>query len=73
MDVNQHGIAGHGSDEIGSFSVRGEVNGNSLAFAKLYWGSHTVFYRGVLDSGWRGIQGEWQIPGDSYGNFELRR
>jgi len=69
MDVSQFGVFGVGSDGVGDFNIRGECHGNQIKFAKHYWGQHTVFYQGT----WQGnnIQGNWQIPGNDQGKFQL--
>ena len=73
MAVQQTGIVGHGKDELGTFTIRGEVIGDGVTFAKQYWGSHTVFLRGIMDPGRSHINGEWMIPNQMRGSFQLHK
>ena len=70
MDVHGN-LSGHGHDDAGEFHINGNMSNNWLNCNKQY-STYCVNYRGqCLDhSGW--FRGNWQIPGDCGGNFELR-
>merc|ERR1712072_1581428 len=72
MIMDQHGkISGNGSDAVGGFSLSGHCSQNGhTEIHKTYHGAHTVIYRGQMDNdGW--IRGNWDIPGNCNGTFEL--
>jgi hypothetical protein len=71
------GIFGAGCDNYGAFIIRGnlhKVSGQAV-FGKQYLGRHVVVYTGgVIMAGpsWT-ISGNWQIPNNSMGVFNLKR
>ena len=76
MHVVPEGIFGIGSDEVGSFIVRGdwEAESNLCRFVKQYIGQHQVLYHGILTKHKRWtIDGFWAIPGNCDGKFKLKR
>merc|ERR1712072_231071 len=72
MIMDQHGkISGNGSDAVGGFSLSGHCSQNGhTEIHKQYHVAHAVIYRGQMDNnGW--IRGNWDIPGNCNGTFEL--
>ena len=64
-------ISGSGSDTAGQFNLQGRLTGTSVQFVKQYPGSHSVNYNGQIHNGV--ITGQWTIPGNCDGTFELRQ
>jgi hypothetical protein len=54
-------VSGHGSDNVGPFSIDGAYNAGTLdcSWFKRYEGAHTVHYEGRLTSAT--IEGKWKI------------
>ena len=73
MTVDQNGIFGTGSDDIGQFVIRGQVQNQVAQFSKTYLGKHTVNYHGQMltENGNKIIRGWWNATGAN-GGFELR-
>ena len=69
--MNGH-VSGDGSDAVGGFSLNGQLQNGWMHFKKHYHGKHTVDYKGQChdNSGW--FRGNWEIPGDCGGNFEIK-
>jgi hypothetical protein len=63
-------IAGHGTDDIGSFIVRGRYDFSSKEchWVKTYVGKHDVFYKGFREGKW--IWGTWEV-GTATGGFKI--
>jgi len=73
MIMDQNGIIkGNGSDAVGQFNIAGNCSSNgNCEINKQYHGAHIVYYRGQMDNqGW--IKGNWEIPGNCDGTFELK-
>jgi len=70
MRVSEFGVFGTGSDDVGDFNIRGDVQDNYVSFAKTYIGAHTVLYHGYMEN-MNEIKGEWKIPGNCEGRFYL--
>lgn len=71
MDFQGNQVHGRGSDEVGTYLIRGNNDGYNVNFAKQYWGAHTVMYSGHWQN--NQIVGHWNIPGNDNGKFNLRR
>lgn len=73
LSVDQNGVFGSGTDAVGQFVIRGQVQGPLVQFAKAYYGKHTVNYSGQLsvEGAGRVIRGWWNTGGVN-GAFELR-
>ena len=61
---------GNGSDVIGQFELKGTRHGQQVTINKHYHGAHTVHYNGHEQQGH--ITGNWNIPGNCQGQFELQ-
>jgi hypothetical protein len=70
MYIGEGGAVGSGTDDVGTFDIKGWRNGNQVTFAKAYRGAHTVFYSGEFDG--KKLKGTWQIPGNCDGKFKLK-
>ena len=70
LDVNGN-VHGNGSDDVGPFSLHGTMQDGWLAFHKKY-PSHSVEYRGQCNDNSGYFRGNWEIPGDCGGNFEVK-
>ena len=70
LDVSGE-VQGHGSDDVGPFTLHGHMQNGWLTFHKKY-PTHSVNYSGQCtdNSGW--FRGNWEIPGDCGGNFEIK-
>lgn len=68
-------IAGEGNDEVGDFSIKGEIQDDgALKFTKTYIGKHSIVYTGQFDDDF--IKGKWVIDKPNFnanGNFELEQ
>jgi len=78
IDLDENGIWGRGSDDVGNFLIKGDWIDGVIRFAKKYIGAHVVLYTGAVDeagSGFFGssITGKWEIKGNCEGTFELHR
>ena len=64
-------MAGHGSDDVGRFMIRGQYDAKSLecSWTKTYLGAHEVFYRGFREG--KGIWGTWEITPSFRGGFHI--
>ncbi|HWH70534.1 MAG TPA: hypothetical protein VNT26_14195 [Candidatus Sulfotelmatobacter sp.] len=64
-------ISGHGSDDIGRFTIKGhyETASGECYWTKTYLGAHDVFYRGFREG--KGIWGTWEIALYSHGGFHI--
>ena len=64
-------ITGEGSDDVGSFVIKGEYNAQSAEchWTKTYLGAHDVSYRGFREG--KGIWGTWEIRADNRGGFHI--
>lgn len=60
MMINECGVYGNGSDEVGLFTCSGGTGGGNVWFAKRYLGQHTVHYYGEWKNG-RMVKGKWRI------------
>jgi hypothetical protein len=63
LNVDDHGVFGMGSDQIGGFAIRGTVNhqSNVMQFLKQYHGAHAVQYYGQITKSpqnWT-VNGHW--------------
>lgn len=75
MGVNSGSIFGTGSDDVGSFVLRGKSDGGDFNFVKKYLGAHQVLYFGKVQggAGSRSVRGKWTIPeADCDGKFALQ-
>jgi hypothetical protein len=63
-------VAGDGSDDVGSFVMRGSYDSvsGSCRWTKTYIGSHDVGYSGVREG--NGIAGTWELRG-AHGTFRI--
>lgn len=62
MITDQGGLTGFGQDQVGSFSIEGEVKKDgSVEFKKEYHGQHSIEYKGELKEGT--IKGKWNLNG----------
>jgi len=68
---NDGTVSGEGSDNVGDFSIQGQMTDGWLEFKKQYE-AHFVNYRGQCtdDSGW--FSGTWEIPEDCGGDFSIK-
>jgi len=75
MGVSGGGIFGCGSDDVGSFVLRGTEEGETFNFVKQYIGAHRVMYFGKSKGGdgSRTVKGKWSIPGNCDGTFGLKQ
>ena len=73
LNVDNNGVYGIGSDQVGQFVIRGQVAGGQVQFVKNYTGKHSVNYYGTITTQGPGrvIQGWWSLQ-SAYGKFELR-
>merc|ERR1719433_1082116 len=64
-------VSGSGSDDVGNFSLAGSMSDGWLEFKKQYE-AHFVNYRGQCNDNSGYFRGNWEIPGDCGGNFEIK-
>jgi len=63
-------VKGKGRDEVGEFTIKGKVHGDSTVdFKKEYKGRHTVTYMGRITVK-NVIEGDWEVSG-ARGGFKL--
>ena len=66
-------VSGVGSDDVGSFTITGSIEGHTVKFEKKYDDEgvdHIVEYRGFINSDLTRMKGDWNI-GDVNGRFKL--
>ena len=63
-------LVGTGSDGVGSFSIAGTIDAESIAFVKQYDGNHAVDYAGASTDG-VAYDGKWSIDGGKGGTGEF--
>merc|ERR1711862_1015790 len=73
INVSEGGLFGCGTDEIGTFVIRGQKKGPQYSFAKKYLGAHEIMYFGMYgkQEGVYVIRGRWTMQGNIDGAFEL--
>ena len=75
ININESGntLFGTGADSNGSFIVQGHQSNNMIQFKKIYSNGNEVQYNGtfMVAHGVKMVKGQWQIPGNCNGEFEL--
>lgn len=73
MSVFQGAVTGNGNDEVGDFTISGNLQtNNQLVFTKQYIGKHAVNYTGTFTD--NKVTGQWAIPSfQMQDNFELTK
>lgn len=71
LDFNQNTVSGSGTDDVGAFRWQGHysTNPSKVEMAKVYFGKHTVLYKGHADE--NGIWGTWRIEPFMKGGFHI--
>ena len=77
MNIDGNQVMGQGIDPVGGFAIYGTYNsGNGQCnFQKFYYGQHSVDYHGqhTKSHGKDEIKGNWVIPGNCNGHFEIKK